>query len=77
MRRRTKVSQEIPGAVDEELKVPALKSALGYRVAYTEALSRGRTVAEWSDPVARDEIDCLTREVVRHLEHAMPTRKAG
>jgi chromosome partitioning protein len=67
MRRRTKVAQEIPGAADEELKVPALKSTLGYRVAYTEALSRGRTVGEWNDPIARQELDRLAHEVVRHL----------
>lgn len=75
MRRGTKVAQEIPEAVDEELKVPVLKSALGYRVAYTEALSRGRTVAEWSDPIARDELTHLAREVTRHLEQSALTRR--
>lgn len=65
--RRTKVAQEIPGAARDELKIPAFKSALGYRVAYTEALSRGRTVGEWSDPIARQELDRLAHELVRHL----------
>ncbi len=65
MRRRTKVAQEIPDAVDEELKVPAFKCALGHRVAYTEAMACGRTVLEWSDPVARQELNALVKEVVR------------
>jgi chromosome partitioning protein len=65
MRRRTKVAQQIPGAVNEELKVQSLKSVLGHRVAYVEALACGRTVSEWSDPVARQELDALVKEVVR------------
>ncbi|MEW6351460.1 MAG: ParA family protein [Thermodesulfobacteriota bacterium] len=65
IRRRTKVAQQIPGAVNEELHVQSLKSVLGQRVAYTEALACGRTVSEWGDPVARQELDALVTEVVR------------
>lgn len=66
--RRTRSATEIPDEARDELKVPALKSRLGHRVAYSEALGRGRTVAEWSDKIARQELHALVDEIVRFLK---------
>jgi chromosome partitioning protein len=66
--RRTRSATEIPDEARDELKVPALKSRLGHRVAYSEALGRGRTVTEWSDKTAREELQALVGELVRLLK---------
>lgn len=66
-RRQTKAAQELPDAVRQEIKVPAVKTRLGYRVAYSSALARGLTVQELSDPVARTETERLVQEVKRLL----------
>jgi len=64
----TKSAQEISKAVYTELPVKACKSTLGYRVAYSDALARGLTVAEWGGTVARHEIVALTAEIVKLLK---------
>lgn len=66
--RRTRSATEIPDGARDELKVPALKSRLGHRVAYSEVLGRGLTVEEWSDKVARQELKDLVAEVVQLLK---------
>ena len=64
----TKSAQELTKAVKKELKVPALVTRLGYRVAYSEALARGLSAAEWSDKSAREEVQALGKEVARLLK---------
>jgi len=63
----TKSAQELTKAVRKELKVPALVTRLGYRVAYSEALARGLSAAEWGDKNAREEVLALSREVQKLL----------
>jgi len=64
----TKSAQEISKAVNTEIPVKSCKTTLGYRVAYSEALGRGLTVAEWGSTVARHEIVALTAEIVALLK---------
>jgi len=64
----TKSAQELAEAVSHELKLKELNSKLGYRVAYSDALAQGRTVLEWSDQVARDEMVALGQEVAKILK---------
>lgn len=63
----TKLAQELAAEADKALGLPAMKSALGYRVAYAEALGNGQTAAEGQDPNARSEVVALTVEVKRML----------
>ena len=64
----TKSAQELSEAVSKELKLKELHSRLGYRVAYSDALAQGRTVLEWPDMVAREEMVALGQEVGRILK---------
>jgi len=64
----TKSAQEISKAVNTGLPVKSCKSTLGYRVAYSDALSRGLTAAEWGSTAARLEIVALTAEIVKLLK---------
>lgn len=50
-----------------ELRAKELESHLGSRTAYVEALGRGLTVLEWSDPKARAEFEVLLDEVRTQL----------
>ena len=61
----TKSAGELRDAVKKELKAPALKHTLGYRVAYSEALARGLAADEWTDKNAREELQQLMAEVER------------
>jgi len=61
----TKSAPELRDAVKQELKAPALKNYLGYRVAYSEVLARGLAGDEWTDRHARDEVRALVAEVER------------
>ena len=49
------------------LGLAALKTTLGYRVAYAEALGQGRTAAEVHDSHAKEEVKALLSEVKRLL----------
>lgn len=62
-RQQTKSAQELSTAVKEELKIPALKNKLGYRVGYSEALARGLAGDEWPDKNTKAEIQALTNEI--------------
>jgi len=64
----TKSAQEISKAVNTGLPVKSCKSTLGYRVAYSDAMSRGLTAAEWGSTAARLEIVALTAEIVKLLK---------
>lgn len=63
----TRLAQELAAEADKALGVAALRSVLGYRVAYAEALGNGLTASELPDPVARSEIASLVAEVKRIL----------
>ncbi|NYT79863.1 ParA family protein [Alcaligenaceae bacterium] len=61
-RPHTKLAQELTELATKELGLTALKSTLGMRVAYMEALGDGLTGAEMPDPHARTEIENLINE---------------
>lgn len=67
-RSSTSSAQELSEAVKTGLGLPELKTKLGFRVAYSDALARGLTVLEWSDKTAREEITELVNEVVKILK---------
>lgn len=66
-RATTVLARELGDLVKAELPLPRLKTTLGLRVAYVEALGSGLTVAETADPAARDELRQLVAEVGRIL----------
>jgi chromosome partitioning protein len=53
--------------VSKELKLRELDARLAYRVAYSDSLAQGRTVLEWQDRVAREEMVALGQVVGRIL----------
>ena len=61
----TRLAKELSKKAEKALKLPSMKTALGYRVAYAEALGSGRTTAEMRDPEARAEVVGLVVEVRR------------
>lgn len=63
----TRLAQDLAHEADKALGLPAMRSVLGYRVAYQEALGAGLTAAEAQDPTARDEVVALAVEVKRML----------
>lgn len=60
----TKSAQELSAAAQSELGLKELKAKLGYRVAFSEALARGMTAAEWPEGTARVEMQSVAREVI-------------
>lgn len=67
-RASTKSAQELSAAVTSGLNLKQLKSKLGYRVAYSEALARGMTVMEWTDKAAKDEMLELCKELEKLIK---------
>ena len=63
----TRLAQDLGSEADKALGLPVMRSILGYRVAYQEALGAGRTAAELQDPTAREEVVALAVEVKRML----------
>jgi chromosome partitioning protein len=59
----TKSAQELSTAAQGELGLKELKAKLGYRVAFSEALARGMTVAEWPERTARVEMQAVAKEI--------------
>jgi chromosome partitioning protein len=59
----TREAQELSEAVHREMKLKELDTRLGFRVAYSEALARGLSVAEWPDKTAQEEMGALVNEV--------------
>jgi chromosome partitioning protein len=59
----TRIAQDLAAQAKPELGLPILKTALGLRVAYVEALGAGRTAAELQDPAARQELRDLIGEI--------------
>lgn len=66
-RQQTRSAHELGAAAEKQLGLFALRSKLGYRVAYSEALARGLAVAEWPDHHARDEVAALVSEIKQQL----------
>ena len=66
-RPHTRLAQELSEQVRQELGLPVLKTTLGFRVAYAEALGAGLTVAELHDQNARTELQSLIAEIKRIL----------
>ena len=60
----TKSAQELSAAAKSELGLKELKEKLGYRVAFSEALARGMTAAEWPERTARVEMQSVAKEVI-------------
>jgi chromosome partitioning protein len=67
-RKNTKIAQEISEEAEKILGLPVMRSSLGLRVAYVEAMGMGVTAVEMLDPVARNEILSLVDEVKTILE---------
>jgi chromosome partitioning protein len=67
-RSNTRLAQDLAAQAEPELGLPILKATLGLRVAYVEALGVGRTAAEMSDPVARQELRDLVAEIQRIIK---------
>lgn len=64
----TRAAKEISAAAGRELSLKSLRSKIGYRVAYSDALARGLTATESTDKTARAEIQALTREIKKLLK---------
>lgn len=64
----TRSAREIVALAKEELEMPDLQARLGFRVAYSEVLSRGLMIDEWTDKLAREEFARLVAEVREILE---------
>ena len=67
-REHTRSARELGEAAEKQLGLPALQSKLGYRVAYSEALARGLSIAEWTDRQAQDEFAALMLEIKQLLQ---------
>ena len=67
-REHTRSARELGEAAEKQLGLPALQSKLGYRVAYSEALARGLSIAEWSDRQAQEEFAALMIEIKQLLQ---------
>jgi chromosome partitioning protein len=63
----TTLAHDLTSTAGKALKLKALNTTLGLRVAYPEALGSGLTVTETGDPVARDEFNGFMAEVRRIL----------
>ena len=63
----TRSAKELSKAVKKEMKIPELKTRLGYRVAYMDCLSEGLSASESRDKVAGAEVESLAAEVKRIL----------
>lgn len=61
----TRLAQDLAAQAKPELGLPILKTAMGLRVAYVEALGAGMTAAELPDPTARQEVRDLINEIRR------------
>lgn len=68
-RKNTKIAQEISEEAEKILGLAVMKSSLGLRVSYVEAMGLGMTVEELkSDHVARSEVLSLVEELKQILK---------
>lgn len=63
----TKSAREWSETVGKELGLAELDTKLGLRVAYSEALSGGLSVLEWTDKTAKEEMQALGNEIIEIL----------
>ena len=66
--RASRLTAEFLESTGKALKTKELNSFLGQRNAYVEALGRGLTVLEWSDPKARAEFELFFQEVKEQIK---------
>lgn len=66
-RPQTNLAKELAAQAEGELGLPILKTPMGMRIAYVEALGAGLTAAEVGDTLARMEIRFLVAEVAKIL----------
>ena len=66
----TNSSREVKKALKKEIGIDQLRTTLGFRTSYMDALGSGRGVNEWgmSDRKAIKEMESLTKEVLRLLK---------
>jgi chromosome partitioning protein len=65
----TRSAQELGKSVKKELGIKEMRTKLGMRVAYVDALARGLSAGEWPGAkAARDEVIGLGMEVIRILK---------
>jgi chromosome partitioning protein len=62
-RAHTREAVDLSEAARSELGLKELRTRLGYRVAYSEALARGLAANEWLDKTAHSEVVALAAEV--------------
>ena len=67
VRSQTRSAGEIQAEAKKEIPISAMRSQLGLRVAYTDAMGAGMGVTEYGEPVAREEMQALAREVSKFL----------
>lgn len=67
-RASTKSAQELSVQATDQLQLKTMKTKLGYRVAYSEAIGRGMTVLEWTDNKAKAELKALGNELQKVLK---------
>lgn len=67
-RAHTRLAMDLETQAGKELGLKPLKSKLGFRVAYAEALGDGSTAAEVGDALAREEVEALVGEIQRILK---------
>ena len=68
-RATTSSAQELSAAVHTGLGLAEMKTKLGMRVAYSDALARGLTVMEWTDRAAREEMKKLAAEATQLIRN--------
>lgn len=66
-RAHTKSAQSMSEAVKKELPIKAMKTTLGLRVSFVDALGEGLSCVEWKDKSAKSEVTQLTKEVLKLL----------
>lgn len=66
--RASKATSLFLAEAGEALRAKELQSHLASRTAYVEALGRGLTVLEWSDPKARAEFEVFCQEVKAQIK---------
>lgn len=67
-RAHTRLAMDLETQAGKELGLKPLRSKLGFRVAYAEALGDGSTAAEMGDALAREEVEALLGEIRRILK---------
>ena len=63
----TRLAQDLAQEAEKALSLPAMKSTIGYRVAYAEALGAGLTASELHDANAKQELVNLVLEIKKLL----------